>query len=84
MAMPLEHLPLVAKGAMTASAAKAMTLARFILQPKLPALQGGAGSFGSFNMASQDFNYNVGGTNTFLMLPQLPTTTNGLPSWHRI
>ncbi len=31
-------------------------------------------------MASQDFNYNVGGTNTFLMLPQLPTNTTGLYS----
>ncbi|MGD0061333.1 MAG: hypothetical protein ABSD58_18135 [Verrucomicrobiia bacterium] len=47
---------------------------------KLQHCQGGTGSFGSFSMASQDFNYNVGGTNTFLMLPQLPTSTNGLPS----
>jgi hypothetical protein len=39
-------------------------------------------SFGSFANASDDFNYNPAGTNTFLMLPQLPTTasTNGLPS----
>lgn len=47
---------------------------------KLEHCQGGSGSFGSFNMASQDFSYNVGGANTFLMLPQLPTSTNGLPS----
>jgi hypothetical protein len=47
---------------------------------KLQHCQGDPGSFGRFNMASQDFNYNVGGTNTFLMLPQLPTSTNGLPS----
>ena len=42
--------------------------------------QAGTGSFGGYNIASQDFNYNVGGTNTFLLLPQLPTSTNGLPS----
>jgi hypothetical protein len=47
---------------------------------KLRHCKGGDGSFGNFQMASDDFNYNVGGTNTFLMLPQLPTTTNGLPS----
>jgi hypothetical protein len=47
---------------------------------KLRHCQGGTGSFGSYGIASQDFNYNVGGTNTFLMLPQLPTSTNGLPS----
>jgi hypothetical protein len=38
-------------------------------------------SFGStLPRASDDFNYNVGGTNTFLMLPNLPTSTNSLPS----
>jgi hypothetical protein len=47
---------------------------------KLRHCQAGTGSFGNYNEASQDFNYNVAGTNTFLMLPQLPTTTNGLPS----
>ena len=49
---------------------------------KLQHCQGGVGSFGGYNIASQDFNYNVGGTNTFLMLPNLPTSgsTNGLPS----
>jgi hypothetical protein len=47
---------------------------------KLQHCQGGAGSFGGVNMASQDFSYNVGGTNTFLMLPQLPTSASGLPS----
>ena len=47
---------------------------------KLQHCKAGVNSFGSFNMASDDFNYNVGGSNTFLMLPQLPTTTNGLPS----
>ena len=47
---------------------------------KLQHCQGGTGSFGSYGIASQDFNYNLGGTNTFLMLPQLPTSTNGLPS----
>jgi hypothetical protein len=31
-------------------------------------------------MASDDLSYNVGGANTFLMLPNLPTSTNGLPS----
>ncbi len=40
----------------------------------------GDSSFGSFAMPSDDFNYNVGGTNTFLMLPNLPTRTNGLAS----
>jgi hypothetical protein len=47
---------------------------------KLQHCKGGAGSFGGFNMASDDFNYNVGGANTFLMLPNLPASTNGLPS----
>jgi len=47
---------------------------------KLQHCRASAGSFGGFSMASADFNYNVGGTNTFLMLPQLPTSTNGLPS----
>jgi len=48
---------------------------------KLQHCNAGTGSFGGFG-ASEDFNYNVGGTNTFLMLPQLPTpsSTNGLPS----
>jgi hypothetical protein len=36
-------------------------------------------SFGAFTMSSDDFNYNLGGSNTFLMLPNLPTNTNGLP-----
>lgn len=37
-------------------------------------------SFGNFIEASDDFNYNVGGAHTFLMLPNLPTSTNSLPS----
>ena len=38
-------------------------------------------SFGStLPRASDDFNYNVGGTNTFVMMPNLPTSTNALPS----
>ncbi|MGD0061613.1 MAG: hypothetical protein ABSD58_19570 [Verrucomicrobiia bacterium] len=48
------------------------------LSAKLQHCQAGAGSF--YFGASADFNYNVGGSNTFLMLPQLPTSTNGLPS----
>lgn len=47
---------------------------------KLQHCKAGANSFGSFQMASDDFNYNVGGTNTFLMLPRLPTSAGGLPS----
>jgi hypothetical protein len=47
---------------------------------KLSHCKAGSGSFGSFLMASDDFNYNVGGSNTFLMLPNLPTSTNNLPT----
>jgi hypothetical protein len=47
---------------------------------KLQHCKAGNNSFGTFNVASDDFNYNVGGSNTFLMFPQLPTATNGLPS----
>jgi hypothetical protein len=37
-------------------------------------------SFGGFTFSSDDFNYNVGGSNTFVMFPNLRTSTNGLPS----
>ena len=47
---------------------------------KLYHCKGGDGSFGNvFRMASDDFNYNVGGATTFLMLPNLPTDPSGLP-----
>ena len=38
-----------------------------------------SGGFAGFG-ASDDFNYNFDGTNTFLMLPYLPTSDSGLPS----
>lgn len=47
---------------------------------KLRHCRGGSHSFENFDMTSDDFNYNVGGSNTFLMLPNLPTSTNNLPS----
>jgi len=47
---------------------------------KLQHCAAGGGSFGGYGIASQDFSYNVGGANTFLMLPQLPTSASGLPS----
>ena len=47
---------------------------------KLYHCKGGGASFGDvLDGASDDFNYNVGGANTFQMFPGLPASTNNLP-----